>query len=107
MLLKSLPPQWRDRWLRIRMILMSLCSAIDILSNRSHTLTFEEIRYFQENVELNFVELDRLKVPYVVQNAVIAVGEKNRGRNYVSTLVFEMMAQYVGQLLPGYQEGGQ
>lgn len=87
----------------IRLLLLSLASGMDILDNRPRTPE-EEKKYIQEAIEADFVGLDRLGVPYIVQNAALGAGSRNNGKSPISFLVREIMGEYAHRLTPEARE---
>ena len=83
----------------IRLLLLSLASGMDILDNRPSTPE-EERQTIRETIEADFKGLDRLGVPYTVQNAAVGAGSHNKGRQYISRLVQNIMDQYAHRLTP-------
>lgn len=83
----------------IRLLLLSLASGMDILDNRP-TTPEEEQKTIREAIEAGFAGLDRLGVPYTIQNAAIGAGSRNNGKQYVSRLVQNIMDQYANRLTP-------
>lgn len=88
--------------LDIRLLLLSLASGMDILDNRPGTP--EEEKTIREAIEADFVGLDRLGVPYIVQNAAIGAGSRNNGKRPISFLVREILDQYAHRLTPEARE---
>ena len=82
----------------IRLLLLSLASGMDILDNQPSTP--EERQTIRETIEADFVGLDRLGVPYIVQNAAIGAGSRNGGKRPTSFLVRDIMDKYAHRLTP-------
>ena len=87
----------------IRLLLLSLVSGMDILDNRPETPE-EEKKSIREAIEADFAGLDRLGVPYIVQNAAIGAGSRNNGKRPISSLVREIMGKYAHRLTPEARE---
>lgn len=87
----------------IRLLLMSLASGMDILDNQP-TTPEEEQKTIREAIEADFVGLDRLGVPYIVQNAALGAGSRNSGKRPISSLVREIMGKYAHRLTPEARE---
>lgn len=83
----------------IRLLLLSLASGMDILDNQPATPE-QERQTVREAIEADFAGLDRLGVPYTVQNAAIGAGSRNKGKQYISRLVQDIMEQYAHRLTP-------
>lgn len=83
----------------IRLLLLSLASGIDILANRPDTPE-EERQTIRETIEADFAGLDRLGVPYIVQNATIGAGSRNKGARPASFLVCDILDKYAHRLTP-------
>lgn len=83
----------------IRLLLLSLASGMDILDNQPSTPEAER-QTIQEAIEADFADLDRLGVPYIVQNAAVGAGSRNRGARPTSFLVRDIMDKYAHRLTP-------
>lgn len=83
----------------IRALLLSLVSGMDILDNRPSTPE-EERQTIQQTIEADFADLDRLGVPYIVQNAATGAGSRNNGTRPASFLVHDIMDKYAHRLTP-------
>lgn len=83
----------------IRLLLLSLVSGMDILDNQPSTPE-EERQTIRETIEADFAGLDRLGVPYIVQNAATGAGSHNKGTRPASFLAHEILEQYAHRLTP-------
>lgn len=83
----------------IRLLLLSLASGIDILDNQPSTPEAER-QTIRETIEADFAGLDRLGVPYIVQNSAIGAGSSNKGKRPTSFLVRDIMDKYAHRLTP-------
>lgn len=83
----------------IRLLLLSLASGIDILNNQPDTPE-EERQTIRETIEADFAGLDRLGVPYIVQNAAIGSGSRNKGTRPASFLIHDILSKYARRLTP-------
>lgn len=83
----------------IRLLLLSLASGMDILDNQPSTPE-SELQTIQEAIEADFAGLDRLGVPYIVQNAAIGAGNRNKGTRPASFLIHDILSKYAHRLTP-------
>lgn len=83
----------------IRLLLLSLASGMDILDNQPSTPEVER-QTIRETIEADFAALDRLGVPYIVQNSAIGAGSRNKGMRPTSFLVRDIMDKYAHRLTP-------
>ena len=83
----------------IRALLLSLVSGMDILDNQPSTPEAER-QTVKDSIEADFDGLDRLGVPYIVQNAAIGAGSQNKGARPASFLVHEILDKYAHRLTP-------
>lgn len=83
----------------IRTALLSVVSGVDLLDN-DRALDSAEESSIRDHIEGSFYALDRLGVPYSVQNAAIYQGGRNQGRRYASAIVRDILEQYAPRLTP-------
>ena len=83
----------------IRLLLLSLASGMDILDNQPSTPE-EERQTVREAIDADFAGLDRLGVPYIVQNAAIGAGSRNKGTRPASFLIHDILSKYAHRLTP-------
>ena len=83
----------------IRLLLLSVVSGMDILDNRPSTPEAER-ETIGGTIKADFDGLDRLGVPYVVQNAAIGAGSRNKSALPASSLTRDIMDKYAHRLTP-------
>ena len=83
----------------IRVALLSIVSGVDLLDNRP-SIDDAERASIRDHIKGSFYALDRLGVPYSVQNAAIHKGGRNQGRRYASAIVRDILEQYAPRLTP-------
>ena len=83
----------------IRTAILSVVSGVDLLDN-DRALDSAEESSIRDHIEGSFDQLDRLGVPYVVQNAAISAGSRNNRRRPASFIVREIMDNYAHRLTP-------
>lgn len=83
----------------IRLLLLSLVSGMDILDNQPSAPESER-QTIRETIDADFAALDRLGVPYIVQNAATGAGSRNKSMSPASFLVRDIMVKYAHRLTP-------
>lgn len=83
----------------VRLALLSIVSGVDLLDNRRN-LGDDERASIRDHIKGSFEALDRLGVPYSVQNAAIGAGSCNNERRPASYIVRDILEQYADRLTP-------
>ena len=83
----------------IRLLLLSLVSGMNVLDNQPSTPEAER-QTIRQAIEADFAALDRLGVPYIVQNAAIGAGSRNKGTRPASFLIHDILSKYAHRLTP-------
>ena len=83
----------------IRLALLSIVSGADLLDNTRH-MDDRERDSIRDHIEGSFAALDRLGVPYIVQNAAIGAGSRNNQARPASCIVRDILDQYAHRLTP-------
>jgi hypothetical protein len=81
---------------KIKMLLLSTISGADLLEN--FLLEDYDRATIRDCMKCNFDEMDRIGVPYIVQNAALVAGHKNKGKRPCMALTTELMEEYADRL---------
>lgn len=83
----------------IRLALLSVVSGVDLLDNHRN-LDDAEQDSIRGHITGSLAALDRLGVPYIVQNAAIGAGSRNNERRPASAIVQDILDKYAHRLTP-------